>query len=90
MNKDLFQSDFALSYADRSEIVENLKKLGGGTIYCSACGSGVDIVFMRRKHNEPLKHAMCLPCFLQNHTDTDQDDIDRIVKIGESRGWYSD
>ncbi len=90
MEKNLFQAEFVLSYDDRMKIMEELKKLGSEVPCCSACASDVDIVFLRRKPEQPLEHAMCLPCFLQNHTDTSQEDIDRMVEIGQSQGWYID
>ena len=88
MEKDLFVLNFALSYSDRMEIVEEIRKLGTHKVYCSLCGSPVDISFLRKTEREPLAQAMCIPCFLQNHTGTNQEDIDRVVKIGESQGWY--
>jgi len=88
MEKDLFQAAFVLPYADKMEIVEKLKSLGLGYCVCSACSSEVDLSFLRRKPEEPLTHAMCLPCFLQNHTTTSQEDIDRMVEMGESQKWY--
>jgi hypothetical protein len=90
MEKNLMQADFVLSYEDRIEIVENLRKLGGGEVCCSACASDVDISFLRRKPEQILEHAMCLPCFLKNNTTTSQEDIDRMVEIGQSQGWYID
>jgi hypothetical protein len=36
----------------------------------------------------PILHAMCVPCFLLNHSDVEQDIIDRVVKVGERQGWY--
>lgn len=88
----LLQPDFVLSYDDRIEIIEGLKKEGKGNnhVYCSACSSAVEISFLRRAKGEHLKHAVCLPCFLNNHTDADQEDIDMIVKIARKKGWYMD
>lgn len=90
MEKDLFVLNCALSYDDRMEIVEKIRRLGTHRVYCSACESSVDISFLRKTEFEGLHQAMCIPCFLQNHGNTSQDDIDRVVKIGESQGWYTD
>ena len=88
--RDLFQMANVLSVEDRFEIIGKLRELNRMYPYCSACSSSVDIAFMRKLPGEDLNQAMCLPCYLNNHTDTDQALIDRIVKIGEIKGWYYD
>ena len=90
MLKDLFQMDFALSLNDRMEIIAGLKDRNMFHPHCSLCGSGTDIGFMRKPEDAPVEEAVCLPCFLQNHTDSSQDLIDKIVQVGEMRGWYHD
>jgi len=90
MVKDLFQLDFVLPAELKMEIMENVHKLGMVAPYCSACSSSVDVVFMRKTPEEHVNQCMCLPCFLLNHTDTDQDDIDRMVELGQSQGYYKD
>jgi len=87
---DPFKMDCVLSLDDRMEIIAKLQKLEIKYPCCSACSSGVDIAFMRNQPHEPLNKAMCLPCFLHNHTDTNQELIDRITKIGQLKGWYYD
>ena len=88
--RDLFQMANVLSVEDRFEIIGKLRELNRMYPYCSACSSSVDIAFMRKLPGEDLNQAMCLPCYLNNHTDTEQSLIDRIVKIGEIKGWYYD
>jgi len=88
--KNLFQMDNVLSIEDRFEIIGKLRELNHKYPYCSACSSSVDIAFMRKLPGDNLNQAMCLPCFLQNHTDTGQELIDKIVVIGEHKGWYYD
>lgn len=90
MLKDLFQMEFALNLEDRMEIIAKLGELGRMHPYCSACESSVDIGFMRKPHDAPLNHAMCIPCFLRNHTNEPQELIDKIVEIAEHKGWYHD
>lgn len=79
--KDLLQLDYTLTYADREKIHDK-------DIFCSACESSVRLSFLRRKEDQPLEHATCLPCFLRNYTNVDQEDIDRLVQIAEKHGWY--
>ncbi len=90
MLKDLFMMEFALSLDDRMAIIAKLAELGRKYPYCSACASSVDIGFMRKTPKEDINQAMCLPCFMQNHTDADQELIDKISKVGELKGWYYD
>lgn len=90
MVQDAFQMTNVLSLEDRMEIISKLGELGRMHPYCSACSSSIDIGFMRKLPGEDLNQAMCLPCFLQNHTDYNQDLIDRIVQIGEIKEWYHD
>ena len=90
MVKDLFQLDFVISADLKMEIMENVHKLGIGHPYCSACSSGVDVVFMRKTPEESTNQCMCVPCFLRNHTDASDEDIDRMVALGESQGYYKD
>ena len=87
---DVFQMDYVLSLDDRMDIISHLKELDRIYPYCSLCSSGTDIAFLRKAHDAPLNKAMCLPCFLQNHTDTNQELIDKIVEIGQVKGWYYD
>lgn len=86
--KDLFQLDFTLSYDDRCKIIEEREKSGAKNVYCSACESPVEISFLRRNAGQYLKQAICLPCFLRDYTNVDQEDIDRLVLIAEKQGWY--
>jgi len=88
--RDLFQMANVLSVEDRFEIIGKLKDMDRMYPYCSACSSSTDIAFMRKLPDEDLNQAMCLPCFLQNHSDANQELIDRIVKIGNIKGWYYD
>ena len=90
MVQDAFQMTNVLSLEDRMEIIAKLGELERMHPYCSACSSSVDIGFMRKLPGENLNQAMCLPCFLQNHTDSNQELIDRIVQIGEIKKWYHD
>ena len=90
MDKDLFQMRFNLNYKERRQIIAKLAELGMDYPHCSACESKVDITWLRKLDDQPLHHAMCVPCFLRNHTDLDQDIIDRMVEIGESHGFYKD
>ena len=87
MAKDLFQMEFTLHYHERITIN---KKLDNEAPHCSACESKVDITWLRKPEGEPLEHAMCLPCFLHNHTDATQAEVDRMVQFGEHHGWYKD
>lgn len=87
---NLFQMDFVLSLDDRMGLISSLKETGNKYPQCSLCGSGVDIAFMRKKTDAPLHEAMCLPCFLQNHTSADQKLIDKVVAVGETKGFYYD
>jgi hypothetical protein len=88
--KDLFQIEFSLSYEHRVAINEELKKRNMQFPHCSACESAVDITWLRKTEEEMLRHAMCVPCFVRNHTDYDQRDIDLMVKLGEKNGWYKE
>jgi len=90
MLKDLFKIDFTLSLDECMEIISKLTELGRNHPYCSLCSSSVDISFMRKLHDSNINTAMCLPCFLQNHTDANQELIDKIVEIAKLRGWYHD
>ena len=90
MLKDLFQMEYSLALDDRMEIITKLGELERMHPYCSACSSSVDIGFMRKPHGADNNQAMCLPCFLQNHSDADQELIDKIVIIGQDKGWYHD
>jgi hypothetical protein len=90
MLKDLFQMANVLSLEDRMEIIAKLKKQEAMHPCCSACSSLVDIGFMRKLPGDNLNQAMCLPCFLQNHTLENQELIDKIVEIGTLKGWYHD
>ena len=85
---DLFQQTNVLSVEDRFEIIKKLASMDRMYPYCSACSSSVDIAFMRKLPGDALNQAMCLPCFLNNHTDTSQELIDKIVQVGEHKGWY--
>lgn len=86
-DKDLFQTQFALHYHHRITINE---KLGNEAPHCSACESKVDVSWLRKRDEEPLEHAMCLPCFLHNHTNESQTMIDRMVQVGEKNGMYKE
>ena len=88
MEKDLFQLQCRLSFEDRMVIMETLKKLNIPHVHCSACESDVSLGFLRKRHDDPLEEAMCIPCFLHNYTDADQDDIDRMVELANEQGWY--
>jgi hypothetical protein len=88
MDKDLFQMDSTLTYPDRVDIITKLESRHQSNVYCSACDQPVVIEFLRKRENDPVHMAMCLPCFLNNHTDASQEDIDRLVKVAEQRGWY--
>jgi len=88
VGKSLFQLDYTLSYADRGTLEEMMGKRQVNKVFCSACSSAVKISFLRKLESEHLAYALCLPCFLQNHTNTSQEDIDRVVKIAEEKGWY--
>lgn len=86
----LLQMEFVLSYDDRMEIIERLKAkgLGNNNVFCSACSSAVEISFLRRAKGEQLENSTCLPCFLHNHTDVSQEEIDDLVKVADEQGWY--
>ena len=87
---DLFQMDFCLDFNDRQRIQKRVSATNQLPL-CSACGSKItNLGFLRKKFDEPLDAAKCLPCFLHNYTDADQDKIDRMVKIAETHGWYKD
>lgn len=90
MDKDLFQMRFCLSRKDRFQIATHLHKHQLDYPCCSACESKVAISWLRKMDDQPLQHAMCLPCFLRNHTDLDQNMIDRMVELGEKHGFYKD
>jgi len=90
MDRDYFQMRYALHYHHRIEINRKLKELNLSSACCSACDSPVDLAWLRKLDDQPLEHSKCLPCFLLNHTDTDQDTIDRIVKLGQDTGAYKD
>jgi hypothetical protein len=81
---------YCLNYKQRVAIIEHLEKLNMSAPTCSACESKVDISWLRKLDDQPLHHAMCVPCFLHNHTDTDQDMIDKMVQVGEKAGFYKD
>lgn len=86
MDIDLFQMKFVLSFADREFLVDRLKEINSH-VYCAVCGGETDISFMRRKPDQKVSEAACIPCFLQNNTTVSQDDIDRVTQIGMSRGF---
>ena len=88
----LLQMEFALSYDDRMTIMEELGKrgLGNNSVFCSACSAAVEISFLRRAKGEHVAYSVCLPCFLHNHTDVSQEEIDDLVKVANEQGWYLD
>ncbi len=88
MGKDLLQGEFVLSATEKITVMGELDVLHGEHPHCSACGSAVDVAFLRKHSDAPVEHAMCLPCFLNNYTDETQEDIDRMVEIADSQGWY--
>ena len=90
MSKDLFQGDFILSTTEKITAMGKLDILHGEHLHCSACDSGVDVSFLRKHRDTPLHEAVCLPCFLNNFTNETQEDIDRVVGIANSQGWYKD
>jgi hypothetical protein len=90
MDKDLFQMRFCLTREDRTKIIAELQKCQLDHPCCSACDSKVEISWLRKLDDQPLHHAMCVPCFLRNNTDLDQDMIDRMVELGEKHGFYKD
>ena len=85
---DLMAVDFCLSGEDKDAINEHLRQVEMRHAVCSACSSETDLSFMRKLHDSPILHAMCVPCFLRNYSDTKQDIIDRVVLVGERQGWY--
>ena len=90
MGKDLLQAGFVLTPDEKITIMGKLDILHGEHLYCSACGSGVDVLFLRKHHDTPVQRAMCLPCFLNNFTNESQADIDLMVDMGISQKWYKD
>ena len=87
---DLFQLDFCLDFDDRLRIQKRVKAMNQLPV-CATCGSKIsNLGFLRKTFDESLDSAKCLPCFLHNHTNVDQDQIDRITKIAEAHGWYKD
>lgn len=90
MEFDLFQRNNVLSMEERMIIIANLGDMDRLHPYCSACSSEVDISFMRKFPEQHVNESMCLPCFLHNHTNHEQSDIDRIVQIANEKGWYYD
>ncbi len=88
MDKDLLQGKFVLTPKEKITVMGELNILHNEHPYCSACGSAVDITFLRKHHDSPIHAAMCLPCFLNNYTDEAREDIDRMVEIADSQGWY--
>jgi len=87
---DYMAIDFCLSGNDKDAINEHLRQVMMPNAVCLACSTETDLSFMRKLPDEPILHVMCVPCFLRNHSDTDQDVIDRVVKVGEKQGWYFD
>jgi hypothetical protein len=85
---DLMAVNFCLSPDDKDAIAEHLRQVEMPHAVCSACSTETDLSFMRKLHDVPLLHAMCVPCFLRNHSDIEQDLIDRVVRVGEKQGWY--
>lgn len=85
---DVMMTEHMLSPETKNEIITELQKRGLPHARCSACGEYTDLSFMRKTQNEQVEHAMCLPCFLLNHTDTDQEIIDKVVEVGIKNGWY--
>jgi len=88
MNKDLLQGGFALTADEKITVIGKLDILHGEHPHCSACYSKVDVSFLRKHHDTPTEQAMCLACFLANFTDETRGDINRIVEIANSQGWY--
>jgi len=87
---DIMMPEFALTPETKNEILDELQKRGLSHAFCSACSTSTDLSFMRKKPEHGVNSAMCLPCFLHNHTDANPEDIDRMVEIGENNGWYFD
>jgi len=88
MGKDLLQAEFVIAPNEKITVMGKLDILHGESPHCSACGHAVDISFLRKHNDTPVHKAMCLPCFLVNFTNENQNDIDRMVEIGDSQGWY--
>lgn len=90
MVSDLFQMDYCLDFNDRQRLVKRVSATNTLPV-CSACGSQIaNIGLLRKKADEPLDSVKCLPCFLHNYTDLDQNKIDLVVELAEARGWYAD
>jgi hypothetical protein len=85
---DLMAVDYCLSGNDKDAINEHLRQVEMQNAVCSACSTETDLSFMRKLHDEPLRAAMCVPCFLRNHSNVEQNMIDKVVKVGERQGWY--
>lgn len=85
---DYMAVDYCLSGDDKDAIYEHLRQVKMQHAVCSACSTETDLSFMRKLNDEPIRHAMCVPCFLRNHSDVEQDIIDKVVKVGERQGWY--
>jgi hypothetical protein len=88
MAKNLFQGGFVLNADEKITVMGKLSTLGSDHPCCSACGADVDVSFLRKHHDTPIDKAVCLPCFLHNFTEETQEDIDRMVEIADSQGWY--
>ena len=85
---DFMAFEYCLSSTDKDAILEHLKQVNMVHAVCSACASEVDLSFMRKRADDPVLHAMCVPCFLRNNSDTEQYTIDKLVKLAERLGWY--
>jgi uncharacterized protein YlaI len=85
---DFMAIDYCLSGTDKDAINEHLRQVEMPHAVCDACSTQTDLSFMRKLHDEPLRAAMCVPCFLRIHSDVEQDIIDRVVVVGERQGWY--
>lgn len=85
---DYMVMEFALSPEVKDKIIAELKRRNLDHACCSACDSPTDLSFLRTPKGQHYSQSMCVPCFLNNYTDLEDVEIQKVVAIGEKNGWY--
>ena len=74
---DVFASEYKLTESELEEVCAHLDN----GVFCSACDTQIaDSNILRKHKKESIHSSMCIPCFLFNNTDMNDDTIQTIVK----------
>lgn len=76
---NLLCTDYALNGAEEQAQYELAAKHGLNNCRCHACGADLKPAILRRHKDMDENEAYCLPCFLHNFSDVEQQAIDELV-----------